>query len=107
VLLKGVALALVSSIQSLLSIPSAERLTGQRHDGNRELVVQGAGNMASAIFGGAPSGGSPNVTQTVRASNGRTSFANLAHAASLPALSYGLGRQPAGFRFRSWPAWSS
>lgn len=92
ILATGVTLAFVSSIQSLLSISASERLFGVRHNSNRELVIQGAGNMLSALFGGTPSGGSPNVTQTVFANGGRTGAANLAYAATLIGLSYGLSQ---------------
>lgn len=92
ILATGVTLAFVSSIQSLLSISASEHISGGRHKSNRELVVQGAGNILSAIFGGAPSGGSPNVTQTVFSSGGRTGAANLAYAATLLGLSYGLSQ---------------
>jgi sulfate permease, SulP family len=92
ILATGVTIALVSSIQSLLSISSTEQLFGARHDSNRELVVQGASNIASALFGGAPSGGSPNITRIVHASGGRTGVANFAYACLLLALSYGLNR---------------
>lgn len=90
ILATGVTLAFVSSIQSLLSISASERLFGVRPSSNRELMVQGAGNILSALFGGTPSGGSPNVTQTVFANGGRTGIANLACATALLGLSYGL-----------------
>lgn len=90
ILATGVTLAFVSSIQSLLSISVSERLSGIRPSSNRELMVQGAGNILSALFGGAPSGGSPNITQTVFANGGRTGVSNLAFAATLLGLSYGL-----------------
>lgn len=92
ILATGITLALVSSIQSLLSISSTEQLFGARHSSNRELIVQGASNIVSALFGGGPSGGSPNITRIVHASGGRTQFANLAYACVLLALSYGLNR---------------
>jgi sulfate permease, SulP family len=92
ILATGITIALVSSIQSLLSISSTEQLFGARHNSNRELVVQGVSNIASALFGGAPSGGSPNITRIVHASGGRTRLANLAYACALLALSYGLNR---------------
>ncbi|MGF6721113.1 SulP family sulfate permease [Paraburkholderia sp. GAS41] len=92
ILATGVTIALVSSIQSLLSISSTEQLFGARHRSNHELIVQGASNIASALFGGAPSGGSPNLTRIVHASGGRTGFANFAYACMLLALSYGLNR---------------
>ena len=92
ILATGITIALVSSIQSLLSISSTEQLFGARHNSNRELVVQGVSNIASALFGGAPSGGSPNITRIVHASGGRTGAANFAYACVLLALSYGLNR---------------
>jgi len=92
ILATGITVALVSSIQSLLSISSTEQLFDARHNSNRELVVQGVSNMASALFGGAPSGGSPNITRIVHASGGRTGVANFAYACMLLALSYGLNR---------------
>ena len=92
ILATGITIALVSSIQSLLSISSTEQLFGARHRSNHELVVQGASNIASALFGGAPSGGSPNITRIVHASGGRTGFANFAYACVLLALSFGLNR---------------
>jgi SulP family sulfate permease len=92
ILATGITIALVSSIQSLLSISSTEQLFGARHNSNRELVVQGASNIVSALFGGAPSGGSPNITRIVHTSGGRTQLANLVYACTLLALSYGLNR---------------
>jgi SulP family sulfate permease len=92
ILATGITIALASSIQSLLSISSTEQLFGARHNSNRELVMQGTANIASALFGGAPSGGSPNITRIVHASGGRTAFANFAYACMLLALSYGSNR---------------
>jgi SulP family sulfate permease len=92
ILITGVTLAFVSSIQSLLSISATEGLFGTRHNSNRELTIQGLGNLLSALFGGTPSGGSPNMTQAVYSAGGRTGFANLAYAGTLLAMSYGLSR---------------
>jgi SulP family sulfate permease len=86
----GITLALISSIQSLLSISSSDELFDTRHDSNKELLVQGGANMVSAVLGGAPSGGSPNITRTVHANGGRTRYANLTIALVLLGLSYGL-----------------
>ncbi len=92
VLATGVTLAMVSSIQSLLSIAGADRLADTRHDSNAELMVQGGGNLLAALFGGTPSGGSANITQTVFTNGGRSRVANLAHAGALVVLAFGLGR---------------
>ena len=44
--------ALLGSIESLLSAVVADGMTGRRHRPNAELVAQGIGNVASALFGG-------------------------------------------------------
>ncbi len=92
ILSTGITLALISSIQSLLSISSADELFGTRHDSNKELMVQGAANAVSALFGGTPNGGSPNVTQTMYANGGRTGYANIVSAVVLLLLASGLGQ---------------
>ncbi|MHA3058511.1 SLC26A/SulP transporter family protein [Acinetobacter sp. ANC 4641] len=83
-------LALVSSIQSLLSISNADELFSTRHNSNKELLVQGCANAASAMFGGTPSGGSPNLTRAVYNNGGRTRFANIMMGIALIGMSYGL-----------------
>ena len=50
-------LALLGSVDSLLTSLVADSLTGTRHNPNRELVGQGIGNMVSGIFGGMPGAG--------------------------------------------------
>jgi SulP family sulfate permease len=48
----GLAIALLGSIESLLSAVVADGMTGRRHRSNCELVAQGIGNIASVLFGG-------------------------------------------------------
>ena len=88
----GITLAMISSIQSLLTISGADRLADTRHNSNAELMVQGGGNFLAALFGGGPSGGSSNVTQAVFDNGGRTRVANLSHAAALVVLFLLLGK---------------
>lgn len=45
-------IAMLSSIDSLLTSVSMQSLTNKRSDANRELFAQGIGNMVSASFGG-------------------------------------------------------
>lgn len=49
-------IAIVASLESLLSIEAIEKLDPHRHrvDGNRELLAQGMGNLFSALLGGLP-----------------------------------------------------
>jgi SulP family sulfate permease len=48
----ALALALLGSIESLLSAVVADGMTGRRHRSNCELVAQGVANIGSALFGG-------------------------------------------------------
>jgi SulP family sulfate permease len=48
----ALSFALLGSIESLLSAVVADSITGRRHRSNCELVAQGVGNIASALFGG-------------------------------------------------------
>ena len=52
VLPDALAIALLGSIESLLSAVVADGLTGRRHRSNCELVAQGVANIGSVIFGG-------------------------------------------------------
>lgn len=90
ILITGVTLAFISSIQSLLSISATEHLFKAKHNSNRELMIQGAGNFLSAILGGTPTGGSPNTTQAVHANGGKTGVANIVFALTILAVAYGL-----------------
>ncbi|PKL24186.1 MAG: sodium-independent anion transporter [Spirochaetae bacterium HGW-Spirochaetae-3] len=53
----AVTIALLGSIESLLSAVVADGMTGDRHNANMELVAQGAGNVLSSLFGGIPATG--------------------------------------------------
>jgi SulP family sulfate permease len=52
VLPDALSFALLGGIEGLLSAVVADSMTGRRHRSNCELVAQGAGNIASALFGG-------------------------------------------------------
>lgn len=92
IIITGITLAFISSIQSLLSISATEHLFGARHNSNRELMIQGSTNFLAAMLGGTPSGGSPNTTQAVYANGGKTGVANLMFALTILAIAYGLNK---------------
>jgi sulfate permease, SulP family len=48
----ALAIALLGSIESLLSAVVADSMTGRRHRSNTELVAQGMANIGAALFGG-------------------------------------------------------
>jgi SulP family sulfate permease len=50
-LLYGVVLGLVGSMESLMSSVAIDNLSCKRHDSNRELIGQGVGNLAASFFG--------------------------------------------------------
>lgn len=50
----ALAIALLGSIESLLSAVVADGMSGRRHRSNCELVAQGVANIASVGFGGIP-----------------------------------------------------
>ncbi|MTW22698.1 SulP family inorganic anion transporter [Allochromatium palmeri] len=55
--LDAVVLAVLGSIDALLTSVIAESLTRKEHDSNKELIGQGLGNLASGMFGGIPGAG--------------------------------------------------
>jgi len=48
----AMTIALLGAIESLLSCVVADGMTGDRHHSNKELMAQGAANIASVLFGG-------------------------------------------------------
>jgi sulfate permease, SulP family len=88
----ALAIALLGSIESLLSAVVADGMTGRTHRPNAELVAQGIANMASALFGGIPATGAIARTATNVKSGGRTPIAGIVHAATLLLLLVAFGR---------------
>ena len=54
-------IALLGSIDSLLTSLVADAMTRTRHKPNRELVGQGIGNIAAGLIGGLPGAGAPSA----------------------------------------------
>lgn len=79
-------LALVGSLESLLSAAVLDRVTGGRHDGDRELIGQGLGNMVGALFGGVASTGAPMRGMAAFKAGGRTRLAGALHSIALLSL---------------------
>jgi SulP family sulfate permease len=51
-LVSGLVLGLLGSIDSLLSAVISDQVTDSRHNSNQELIGQGIGNVVSSFFGG-------------------------------------------------------
>ncbi|GHV69861.1 sodium-independent anion transporter [Spirochaetia bacterium] len=76
-------IALLAAIESLLSAVVADSMTGDRHKANMELVAQGVGNMASALFGGIPATGAIARTAVNIKSGAVSPVAGIVHALTL------------------------
>lgn len=79
-------LALVASLESLLSAAAIDTAIGDRHNSNRELLGQGLSNIVSAGFGGVPSTGAPIRGIASYNAGGRTRMAGVFHSLALLAL---------------------
>ncbi len=71
-LLPALTLAVLLSIDTLKTCVVLDTLTRSRHDSNRELLAQGAGNIASACIGGMPGAGQMGATMVNMSSGGQT-----------------------------------
>ena len=85
-------LALLGSVDSLLTSLVADSLTGSRHNPDRELVGQGIGNMVAGLFGGLPGAGATMGTVTNIRAGGTTRLSGALRGLFLLALVLGLGR---------------
>ncbi len=76
-------IAVLAAIESLLSAVVADEMINSRHNSNMELVAQGAGNAASALFGGIPATGAIARTAANIKNGGRSPVAGIVHAGVL------------------------
>ncbi len=79
----AVTVAMLGAIESLLSAVVADRMTGDRHNPNVELVAQGIANVVSPLVGGLPATGALARTATNVRSGARTPVAGMVHAITL------------------------
>ena len=79
----ALTIAILAGIESLLSCVVSDGMIGSRHKPNMELVAQGAGNIASALFGGIPATGAIARTAANVKSGGRTPTAGMVHSVTL------------------------
>ena len=76
-------IAVLAAIESLLSCVVADGMINGKHRSDMELVAQGAGNIASALFGGIPATGAIARTAANIKNGGRTPIAGMVHAITL------------------------
>ncbi len=77
ILLTGFVLGSIGALESLLSSLAADNIAGTRHNSNRELIGQGAGNMLNAVFSALPSAGSELHNLANYRAGGRTRLSSL------------------------------
>ena len=87
----GLILAILGSIDSLLTSVIADNITRTRHDSNRELVGQGLGNVAAALVGGLPGAGATKGTVVNIDAGGRTRRSGAFHGVVLLTMLLGAG----------------
>ena len=79
----ALTIAVLAAIESLLSCVVADGMVGGKHNSNMELIAQGAGNAASALFGGIPATGAIARTAANIKNGGRTPVAGMVHSVVL------------------------
>jgi len=84
-------LALLGTIDSLLTSLVADNITRTHHRSNRELIGQGIGNTIAGLFGGLPGAGATMRTVVNVRAGGLTPISGALHALVLLAIVLGLG----------------
>lgn len=84
-------LALLGSIDTLLTSLIADSITRTQHEPDKELVGQGIGNCIAGLIGGLPGAGATMRTVVNVRAGGRTPLSGMLHALVLLALALGLG----------------
>lgn len=82
----ALTVALLGAIESLMSAVVADRMSGDKHNPNVELVAQGIANIAVPFVGGIPATGAIARTATNIRSGARTPVAGMVHALTLLAV---------------------
>jgi SulP family sulfate permease len=79
----AITVGLLGAIESLMSAMVADKMSGDRHDSNMELVAQGVANLVSPLVGGLPATGAIARTATNIRSGARTPVAGIIHSLTL------------------------
>ena len=79
----ALTIAVLAAIESLLSCVVADGMINGKHHSDMELVAQGAGNIASALFGGIPATGAIARTAANIKNGGKTPIAGMVHSITL------------------------
>ncbi|HVH72497.1 MAG TPA: SulP family inorganic anion transporter, partial [Candidatus Dormibacteraeota bacterium] len=81
-----ITVAMLGAIESLMSAVVSDRMSGDKHNPNVELVGQGVANILSPLFGGLPATGAIARTATNIRSGAKTPVSGMIHALTLLAI---------------------
>ena len=87
----AVVIALISSLDSLLTSMAADSATQRFHDSNRELLGQGIGNLFAGLLGAIPGAGATSRTMANIRAGGVSPLSGVCHSLLLLALLLGAG----------------
>ncbi|HKT25759.1 MAG TPA: SulP family inorganic anion transporter, partial [Terriglobales bacterium] len=79
----AITVAMLGAIESLMSAVVSDRMSGDRHNPNVELIAQGIANITSPLVGGLPATGAIARTATNIRSGAKTPVAGMVHALTL------------------------
>jgi SulP family sulfate permease len=79
----AITIAILGSVESLLSAVVSDGMIGGKHRSNMELIAQGIANIFSGFFGGIPATGAIARTVANIKNGGRTPVAGIVHALTL------------------------
>lgn len=79
----ALTVAMLGAIESLMSAVVADRMSGDKHNPNVELMAQGLANILSPLVGGLPATGAIARTATNVRSGAKTPLAGIIHALTL------------------------
>ena len=82
----AVTIAMLGAIESLMSAVVSDRMSGDKHNPNVELIGQGMANIFSPLFGGLPATGAIARTATNVRAGAKTPVAGMIHALTMLAV---------------------
>ena len=88
----SLVLALISSLESLLTSMAADNATQHFHDSNKELMGQGIGNLFAGLVGAIPGAGATSRTMVNIRAGGVSPLSGLIHSALLLVALLAAGR---------------
>ena len=91
VLIAAMTIAILGSLDSLLTSLVADKATLTRPDSNQELIGQGIGNIAASLVGGLPGAGATMRTMVNIRAGGKSRLSGIVHAFVIIAIVLALG----------------